>query len=154
MVEKSRLTHLLTPILEERHLFLVDLTISPENVITIHIDSLQGTNIASCIEVSKALEALLDRDSEDFELTVSTAGIGYPFKVPGQFEKNLGRPVEAKMTQGAKITGKLERYTENEVVLLVEEKVAIEGRKKKETVTRERIIPLAEIREIKDIVIF
>lgn len=79
-------------ILEPRNLFLVDLKISRDNVIELFVDSLSGVNIQTCIEVSREIESNLNRDEEDFALTVASAGIGYPFKVDGQFQKNqIGR---------------------------------------------------------------
>ena len=144
----------MNPILEEHQLFLVDVTVSSKNEIAVYIDALTGTTISACITVSKALDANLNREEEDYELTVSTAGIGYPFKVPLQYEKNLGKEVEVKFADGKKLQGILKAYDEKGVTLLVEEKVAVEGKKKKELVTREKDIPFTEIKEVKDVVIF
>ncbi len=90
------------PILADRELFLVDLKVSRDNIIELYVDSLNGVNIQTCIEVSREIESHMNRDEEDFELTVSSAGIGYPFKVDGQFTKNLDKTVEAKIKDGKK----------------------------------------------------
>lgn len=145
---------LATPILTSRDLFLVELKISRDNVIELFIDSLQGVNIQTCIEISREIEARLNRDEEDFELTVSSAGIGYPFKVEEQYRKNLDKTVEVKLQDNVKLTGTLKAYDEGTITLEYEEKKAVEGKKKKELVQTTRIIPREEIKEIKDVVKF
>lgn len=154
MKSKEAIIELLMPILEEHDLFLVEVMVSSENVIQVYVDSLTGTNISTCIAVSKALEEQLDREEEDFELTVSSAGIGTVLKVPKQYEKNLGKAVEVRLSDGKKMEGVLKSYTSEGIVIAYEEKIVPEGKKKKETVVKEKEIPFNEIKEVRDIVIF
>lgn len=139
------------PILENRNLFLVDLKISKDNVIEIFADALQGMNIQTCIEVSREIETRLNRNEEDFELTVSSAGIGYPFKVEGQYKKNLNKTVEIKFQDNSKLTGILKSFNPETLTVEYEEKKVVEGKKKKEIVKTEKILQREEIKEIKDI---
>ena len=85
----------------------------------------QGSGIE--IAVSREIESSLNRDEEDFELTVSSAGIGYPFKVEQQYQKNLGKSVEIKLNDHTKLNGILLRFTPEEIVIEQEEKKIIEG---------------------------
>lgn len=142
------------PILESKQLFLVDLKISKDNVIELFVDSLTGVNIQTCIEISREIEAQLDREKEDFELTVSSAGIGYPFKVDGQFQKNLNKNVEIKLKDSTKLGGILKAFDESSVTIEYEEKKLLEGKKKKEIVKSERTLQREEIKEIKDVIVF
>ena len=105
-------------------------------------------------EVSREIEARLDRDAEDFSLTVSSAGIGYPFKVEGQYTKNIGKTVEAKLKDNRKVTGTLKAFDAETVTLEHEEKQAVEGSKKKQLVTLTDTIRREDIKEIKDVVTF
>lgn len=89
-MKTEEIKHLIEPILTEHHLFLVELKISKDNVIEVFVDALEGVNIQTCIAVSREIESSLNRDEEDFELTVSSAGIGYPFKVEQQYQKKSG----------------------------------------------------------------
>ena len=50
--------------------------------------------IDDCIQFSRAIEHNLDRDKEDFELEVSSAGMSSPFKVYQQYVKHVGRQVK------------------------------------------------------------
>ena len=104
-MKTEEIKHLIEPVLTEHHLFLVELKISKDNVIEVFVDALEGVNIQTCIAVSREIESSLNRDEEDFELTVSSAGIGYPFKVEQQYQKNLGKSVEIKLNDHTKLNG-------------------------------------------------
>lgn len=145
---------LVTSILDNLGLFLVDLKINKDNRIELYVDSLQGVDIQTCAKISREIEAQLDRNSEDFELTVSSAGIGYPFKVEGQYQKNLNKTVEVKLQDHSRLTGLLTAFDSESITLEYEEKKAVEGKKKKEPESIVKVIPRMEIREIKDIVRF
>ena len=153
-MKTEEIKHLIEPILTEHHLFLVELKISKDNVIEVFVDALEGVNIQTCIAVSREIESSLNRDEEDFELTVSSAGIGYPFKVEQQYQKNLGKSVEIKLHDHTKLNGILLRFTPEEIVIEQEEKKIIEGSKRKQLVKTERTIVRKDIKEIKDVVKF
>ena len=154
MRTKEEITKALGPILEEKGFFAVEVKVSAGNVIDVSIDGECGVRVADCIEVSRALEKVLDREKEDFELTVGSAGIGVPFRVPEQYRKNIGNEVEVKLVAGEQFKAVLEAFDGENVVLKREEKVKIDGKKKKETVVKEISLMLDEIRQIKDIVKF
>lgn len=141
-------------VLEARHLFLVELSVSSSNVIELFIDSLTGVDVKACILVSKEIEQHLNRDDEDFELTVSSAGIGYPFKVEGQYRKNVGNTVVITLNDNTKLTGILKAFDAANVHLQYEEKKAVEGKKKKELAIVEKDIARSDIKQIKDVVTF
>lgn len=141
-------------LLENSDLFLVDATVSGDNKIEVLIDSPAGVNITTCMEISRQLEEKLDRDTEDFELTVASAGIGYPFLVEGQYKKNIGNTVEIRLKESGTLKGILKAYNGDSLVVEYEEKKAVEGKKKKETVKTEKTVYLSDIKQIKDIVTF
>jgi len=98
--------------------FLVDILVKPGNRIYVFIDGDHGVMIADCVEVSRLLESSLDRETEDFELNVSSAGADQPMKLPRQYTKNIGRSLQVKLSEDKTVTGKLEAVTENGIVLL------------------------------------
>lgn len=154
MKSTREIKSIIESLLEGSELFLVDLIVSTENSIEVYIDSLTGVNVGKCREICKKLDAQLDRETEDFALTVSSAGIGYPFKVPKQYEKNLNKEVEVKLLTGGKLQGILKSYSDEGIVLECEEKVAVEGKKKKSVIKMDKDIRFTDIKEVKDIVIF
>ena len=84
MTEKSTIKTLVDEWLVGKDYFLVDIEISADNKIVVEIDHADGVWIEDCVELSKYIEDHLDRDKEDFELEVGSAGLGQPFKVEQQ----------------------------------------------------------------------
>ncbi len=154
MRTKEEILDAVSQLIDGKEIFLVDVKVSTNSVIEVYIDGLNGINVERCIQVSRELEALLDREKEDFELTVGSAGIGVPFKVDGQFYKNIGSEVDVKPVMGTPFKAILKDFDGENVTLQVEEKVAVEGKKKKEIVVRERVLARNEIKQIKDIIKF
>ena len=135
----------------ERHLegtdrFVVECTCTPGNEIELTIDSDTSVGIDACAELSRAIEADLDRDAEDFSLTVASAGIGSDLRTLRQYRKITGRPVEVLLANGVKILAKLEATDEQGITLSYEEKQAVEGKKRKQLVQVTHTYPFAEIR--------
>ena len=88
-------------------LFLVDISVTPDNNITVEVDSATGVDIDACAAITRAVEAVFDRDAEDYALEVGSAGLTAPMKVRGQYDKNLGNDVEILTRDGRKLRGTL-----------------------------------------------
>ncbi|HPB04927.1 MAG TPA: ribosome assembly cofactor RimP, partial [Prolixibacteraceae bacterium] len=113
--------------------FLIQVTVKQGNVIEVIIDGDNGVSIQKCVDVSRYIEQHLDRESEDFELSVYSAGLGNPFKVYRQYEKNIGKEVDVKQGEEKPLSGTILSVDENGFDL--ETKVSIKDeatRKKKE----------------------
>ena len=65
--------------------YLVDLSVSSSNQIKIELDRMEGVSIDECVAMSRHIESALDRETEDFELQVSSPGLDQPFKVFQQY---------------------------------------------------------------------
>jgi ribosome maturation factor RimP len=86
--------------------------------------------IEDCVELSKFIESRLDREEEDYELEVGSAGLGQPFKVPQQYINFIGRDVEVLDADGKKTRGVLKSVEGEDFVVTVREKVKVEGKKR------------------------
>lgn len=137
MIDKNIVKNLLDQWLEGKDYFLTDLTISPDDRIVVEIDHEEGVWIEDCVELSRFIESHLDREEEDFELEVGSAGIGQPFKVLRQYEIHQGERVELLTADGKKMQGVLGGVTAEGFTLTVEEKVREEGSKRPKLVERE-----------------
>lgn len=104
MIDKNFVKNLVEQWLEGKEYFLTDLTISADDRIVVEIDHEEGVWIEDCVELSRFIESHLDREEEDFELEVGSAGIGQPFKVLKQYEIHQGECVEVLTTEGKKTT--------------------------------------------------
>lgn len=137
MILESTVRKLVEDRIEGTKLFIVDISVSTSNKINVLIDGMDGVGINDCIDVSRGVEHNLDREAEDFELEVSSAGLDTPFKVLKQYSKNIGRDVKVYTFDGRKHEGTLAEADEEKVVITYDEKVRVDGKKKKELVTRE-----------------
>lgn len=149
MISKEILTQITEAKLEgQQDLFLVDLSVNQANDIEIVIDSDTYVSIDQCITLSKAIEGELDREAEDFSLSVYSSGIGQPLIKERQFHKCVGKPVEVVLKKGVKLTGVLSEFTGDAIVLEYQRKEAIEGKKRKEMVTYNDRIEMADIKSV------
>ena len=154
MIDKKNILEIVKKEIAETDLFIVDVSVSASNAISVMVDSMNGVPISTCIELSKAIEKHFDRDVEDFELQVASAGIGQPFQVIQQYQKNLGREVEVLTNEGIKHKGKLIAVSENEIEIEEEEKLKLEGKKKKQIVLKTYSFTFDQIKSTKDIITF
>ncbi|MDE5422223.1 ribosome assembly cofactor RimP [Ancylomarina sp. DW003] len=154
MIDKKTIQGIIEKEIENSDLYLVETKVSSDNTISVMIDSFDGVPIIKCIELSRAIEAQLDREVEDFELSVSSAGIGQAFQVIQQYHKNVGNDVEILTTDGNKFSGKLITVGENEIEVEIEELVKVEGKKKKQLITKTLTFSFEQIKSTKDIITF
>lgn len=154
MISTTLVRELAEKKIEDTDNYLVDVTVSPMNKIRVTIDNFKGVSIQECVSVSRFIEEQLDRETEDYELEVSSPGLDQPFKVLQQYKKYTGREVEVKFADGQKTEGKLIAANENEIELEQSVKEKVEGQKGKQLVTKKITIPLDKIKETKIIIKF
>ncbi len=130
MIDNNKVKELVNEWLDGKEYFLVDVEISSDNRIVVEIDHADGVWIEDCVELSRYIEERLDRDIEDYELEVGSAGLGQPFKVPQQYKNHIGRNVEVLAADGKKYQGILRSVDGNDFTVGVEEKVQVEGKKR------------------------
>ncbi|HIW97758.1 MAG TPA: ribosome assembly cofactor RimP [Candidatus Tidjanibacter gallistercoris] len=131
-------------------LFLVEVNVTPGNEIEVVIDSDGSVDIDDCVALSRAIEERLDRDEEDFELTVTSAGIGRPLKLLRQYRKLIGRPVEVLLHDGTKIIAELRDADAQSLTLAYTEMRPVEGKKRRQATDVVRTYPLSEIKSTKE----
>ena len=154
MIDKQTIYSIVEQGLQGSACFLVDVNVAPGNVISVEIDNKEGVDIERCEKLHRFIEAHLDRDVEDYELEVGSAGITAPFKVVAQYRKNVGNEVETLTTDGRKLTGVLDRCDDEGFVLSVVKKVKPEGAKRKIEVTEEVPLKYNEVKYTKYLIRF
>lgn len=154
MIFKEQIVSAIESYIADTDYYLVDVKVSADNRISVEIDHFEGVSIDYCVELSKAIESKLDRNNEDFELEVSSAGLTEPFRVLKQYEKNIGNEVEVLTRDGKKLLGVL-KSVDNEGVILEQEKmIKPEGAKRKTLITEETNISFDNIKSTKYIIRF
>ena len=153
-MEKENIVRLVEEKLAASGNYLVDLTIKPGNLIVVEIDNDEAVSIDDCAELSKHIEANLDRDVEDYELEVGSAGITSPFKVLRQYQKNIGNEVEMLLKNGIKLCGILKSADEGGIIVTLEKLVKPEGAKRKVAVQEDQSFTYEEIKYTKYLIRF
>lgn len=154
MITKEQISQIIAEKVAQDGAYVVDIQVSAANKISVSVDHVQGIPISYCIEISRLIEVHFDREVEDFELEVSSAGLGQPFKVPQQYQKNLGNQVEVITLEGKKLKGELIEASLQGFAMAVLEKVVIEGKKKKELQLKHYMFNFDGVKQVKDIVSF
>ena len=154
MIAKNVVSGIVNEWLEDKEYFLVDIEVTPDNKIVVEIDHAEGVWIDDCVELSRLIESKLDREEEDFELEVGSAGIGQPFKVLQQYLIHIGKDVEVLTKEGKKMVGVLKEANEDNFTLTVQKKVKPEGAKRPKLVDEDITFVYSEIKYTKYIISF
>ncbi len=132
MIDKTLISSIVEEQLAGTDCFPVEVKVSPSNVITVEIDSMSGVDIDTCARLTRAIEEKVDRDVEDYELEVGSAGLTSPFKVARQYEKNIGNEIEVLTRDGRKLSGVLQSLSPeaDAFTMTIKEKVKEPGKKR------------------------
>ena len=149
MIDKNKVKALVAEWLEDKEYFFVDTTVDDNNKITVEIDHKDGVWIEDCCELSKFIESRLDREVEDYELEVGSAGIGQPFKVMQQYINNIGNEVEILTNDGKKLRGTLTDAQPDSITITYAEKQKAEGKKRPQLVEVEKNLKTGETKWVK-----
>ncbi|MEX2596699.1 MAG: ribosome assembly cofactor RimP [Salibacteraceae bacterium] len=147
MISEEQIAKLVAEKLEGTEMFSVHISVSSNNKITVELDGMKGVTIDDCVAVSRHIEGSLDREQEDFELTVSSAGLNKPLRDRRQFVKNIGREVKVMLHDGKELKGELIDAKDNLTIKLP-------ASKKKKLPEREEVLDWQNINETKVLISF
>ena len=151
---EKRVSELVNEKISDRDdLFLVDVRMHPNGKLIILVDGDQGVGIQDCAAISRHVGYHLEEENaidHAYQLEVSSPGIDAPLKQLRQYQKNIGRNIAVKQTEGTKREGKLINVSEEG--LIIEEKIKPEKGKKAQLV--ESFIPFTQITETKVLISF
>lgn len=146
MITEKQITEIVNEKLQGTPLFLVETRIKSGNFITVAIDSDNFVSINDCAALSRHIESKLDRETEDYELEVSSAGLDQPLKLQRQYLKNIGNDLKVITLDGKNFTAALLGVGTKDITLLIPEN------KKKKTPEQEITLALKDIKETKIII--
>ena len=150
MIDKDKIASVVDAYLANSDKFLVDIKVSTTNRVSVSIDGDQGVTIADCAALSRHIESCLDRDREDFELLVSSVGVGTPLTMTRQFRNNINRLVSLMLTEDRTVRGKLVEVSDEGIK--IEKEIMKKGKKQKNLVTDQNdilFVPFSDIHETK-----
>lgn len=150
MIDRSKLLETVEAAIAGTSLFVVECKVTPDNVVTVTVDSPDGVDIDTCVDISRVIGEVFDREVEDYELEVGSAGITAPFTVPQQYRMNIGNPVEILTADGRKMHAVLKGVSDDNTTIsvTVATKVKEPGQKKPKVVEMPLEIPVDNIKRI------
>lgn len=154
MIKKETVKTIVSEWLQDKEYFLVDVEVTPDDRIVVEIDHKDGVWIEDCAALSRYIEEHLNRDEEDYELEVGSAGIGQPFKVVQQYINCIGEEVEVLQNDGKKVSGILKSVDAPYFVVSVKERKKLEGQKRPQMIETDKTFNMNDIKYAKYIINF
>jgi len=156
MIDKEIIYRIMEEALASTDAFLVDVKVTPSNEITVEIDSMTSIDIDTCARLTRLIENKLDRDIEDYQLEVGSAGLTAPLKVAKQYEKNIGNEIEVLTKDGRKLTGTMTGLSADctAFTITVKEKVKEPGKKRPVIVDTPITLNIADTKTVKYLINF
>jgi ribosome maturation factor RimP len=151
MITKEKILELAQEYLLDSPRFLVEMTVSSDNQIMLYIDGDESVSISECVDLSRHIESSLDREEEDFALSVSSAGVDLPLKFIRQYNKYIGKNFEIVLLGGDNFLARLEAVNDDkiEVIPLKENPNTKKGTPKKYIEGELKILTLDQIEQSK-----
>ena len=138
---------------EGHGLFVVSIDITKDNDVDIVIDADdRDVTLDDCVGMTDHIHLTVNRDEEDYSLTIGSAGLTSPFKVLRQWKKAVGSEIQLTRKSGARINAALLAADEDGVEISYQRKAEGKGSKAKETVTEH--LSYDEIKTAKPIIKF
>ena len=128
--------------------FLVTTELKSGGEIVVETDNdLKPISLEEIIALTREIKDAVGEDQlGEYDLTVSSAGLTSPLRLPRQYRKFVGKPLAVLQKNGIKETGLLKYADDEKITLEVMRKVKEEGKKRKTEQAVELIIPYSEIK--------
>jgi ribosome maturation factor RimP len=150
MIDKELVVQLVEKKIAETEMFIVDIEVKPDNVISIVLDSDTAININNCVDINRFVYSSLESQSEEFfEVRVYSAGLSEPLKLRRQYMKHIGEEVEVLRKSGEKQKGILRYVEDNYIEIEYAIKKKEPGVKKKKTVQINEKVEIESIKSTK-----
>lgn len=149
MVEVKDVEQAVVVFLEQHEgYFLVRAEVKANNRIEVEVDhDTDPVDIDTIVALTRHIEASLDREQEDLELEVSSAGLTTPLEGVRRYRKFVGRELEVLLKRGVKEVGLLECADEEGFVLVVTRMERPEGERRKRPIEHRLELKYDEIKK-------
>lgn len=147
MIDKQTVFSAVEEAIKGTELFVVDVNVSADKSISVEVDSPENLDIDTCALLTRKIEELLPAELEDYDLEVGSAGLTAPFKVRGQWEKNLGNEIELLTNDGRKFTATLAALNEDSFTVEYQVKEKLAGEKRPKLVDKQETIEFANVKK-------
>lgn len=148
MIDKQTVLSAVESAIEGTDMFIVDVTVTPDKSISVEVDSPESLDIETCTALTRKIEEILPAEElEEYDLEVGSAGLTAPFKVRGQWKKNVGNEIELLTADGRKLEATLESLAEDHFTIVYPVKEKFPGEKRPRIVERREEIPFTNVKK-------
>lgn len=130
MIKREDIEATINEVISGTEAFLVEVAVKQGNVIRVFVDEPQGISLDECVRISKAIEAGIDREMEDFDLQVSSPGLENPLLVKQQYVKNIGGELKVMTADNKRVVGELLAVETDSITINAKIKVKAKGSRK------------------------
>ena len=154
MINENTIRALVNEKIATTDYYLLSVDIKAGNNIFVELERMGPVSISDCVDISRQIEHNLDRESEDFSLSVSSPGLDKPLKDYRQYIKNIGRELKIRLADSVEVEGELLAADEEKIKVKEVKKERVAGKKKKERIELEHTFKYPEIKQAKIKIIF
>ncbi len=147
MIDKQTVLSAVEEAIKDTDLFVVDVNVSADKSISVEIDSPESLDIETCTRLTRRIEELLPAELEEYDLEVGSAGLTAPFKVRGQWEKNLGNEIELLTNDGRKFSAVLVSLGDDAFTVKYQVKEKQPGEKRPRLVEKQEDILFSNVKK-------
>jgi len=123
MIDKDFVLQVVEQEKDNNDIFVVDVKVGSGNKITVYIDKFNGgITLEDCEILHKKIYPIIEEQTDNFDLTVSSPGLDTNFKVWQQYYKNKGKEIVVTTTEGEKFTAKVIDADKEKVILQIKDK--------------------------------
>lgn len=149
MIKAEEIQKTVENYLQGTDIFVVDIKVRAGNNITVLLDrDTTGVKIEDCVALTRHIESEYDRDADDYNLTVSSAGIGQPLRLLRQYVKIIGKEVDVEMADKTALKATLVAADDEKITVKTVSKI------KKEVTEQVKEIPFREIKSVREVISF
>lgn len=148
MISQEQLINWTNDCIKDESLFVVSVKIKDDDI-SVFIDGDNGVSIDNCSEISSCLNKILEENiSDNYNLTVSSYGLGSPLKLIRQYKNHINDEVAVVLKNKEKINGVISKVNDENFELIETKKI------KKEIQTTTHCINYNDVKTTKQIIKF
>ncbi|MDR3246325.1 MAG: hypothetical protein LBT50_07820 [Prevotellaceae bacterium] len=150
MIDSVLVTELVEENIAGTDMFIVNIAVKHDNVVSIVIDSDTVVGIDNCAAINRFVYSELEsKYTENFEVNVYSAGLNEPLKLKRQYVKHIGEEVTVVRKSGEKSKGVLCYVDDNYIELEYEITEKAPDTRKNKTIQLKEKIEMDSIKSTK-----
>lgn len=147
MLNKEEVLSAVESAIEGNEFFIVEVEMLPNKIINVEVDSMKPIDIDAIAALTRRIQEILPPEQlDEYDLEVGSAGLTSPFKVIGQWKKNVGNEIDLLTNDGRKLTATLAAVGPDTFTISYLAKEKIPGEKRPKMVEKTEEINFSNVK--------